>query len=584
MQQISLKIGNTLFSLQENKQSNSKFYILETAYGQIKGRSVDGVIEFRGVPFAQPPVGDLRFKSPRSLQNWSGIYDATYNRGASYQFSSSTKEAVLKELKEIDPGVPGIMAWPAYVDKTYDQPEVSEDCLYLTIWIPEKSYEKSLPVYIYYHGGANAVSAGSFDLERGNRLAKEENVIVVRPNYRMGALGWLHLGLVSDIFCEAVNLGVQDQMAALKWTAENIASFGGNQDNIVIGGESAGATAVSHLLTNPDSRKYAQRAVIQSLTPFNPWSTQQKEEAKFVVEMYLKLLNITDIATLQKIHPDKLLAVQSVLTRFFEADKHVAWRPLGAVVDGNIVPENPSVYLSTAKPEFKPGFELMLGFAKDEWQFFRGHSDTIRHGDKKAALHVLEQVYGDKALQLFDTYQRISPSHKTPGHILSDIMSFEFFKYAELAIANNLSAQQIPVYVYQFSYDLPGWNAELRAVHTGNIPFLFRNYTPEDLQLWPSFDGIDRENMVESATRMGERYASFIRNNGLDGRWDKYNADTASILWFGKEVENRSNLLTAEWKAFEAVGVREARDLENLLVSNVREAIKTYQQNEQHEN
>lgn len=189
----SLMIGTAAFSSVVYSQSIDsdlgKKYTIETRFGKIQGFSKDGVICFEGVPFAQAPVGELRFKSPRPLEKWDTIYDATYSRAASYQLSPTTEVEVSKEMKRIDPGVPGILSAPDYSNKTYGQLVVSEDCLYMNIWIPEKHADKPLPVYVYYHGGANLNSAGSHYEERGANLAKEENIIVIRPNYRMGILG-----------------------------------------------------------------------------------------------------------------------------------------------------------------------------------------------------------------------------------------------------------------------------------------------------------------------------------------------------------------------------------------------------------
>lgn len=575
----SLMIGTASFSSEVYSPTvdsdSGKKYIIETQFGKIQGFSKDGVIYFEGVPFAQAPVDELRFKSPRPLEKWDTIYDATYSRAASYQLSSATEEKVWEEMTKIDPGVPGILSAPAYSNKTYGQPIVSEDCLYMNIWIPEKDADKPLPVYVYYHGGANLNSAGSHYEERGANLAKEENIIVIRPNYRMGVLGWVHFGLVDDEFSETVNLGVQDQMASLKWIAENIDSFGGDPQNITIGGESAGGTAVSHLLTNPDSRKYARRAVIQSLTPFNPWCTQQESEARFVAEMCLKLLDIKDTKELMTIDPDRLLAAQYVLLRLFDADANVAWRPLGAFVDGNWVPQQPAVYLSTENFQHNGDFELIMGFAKDEWQFFRGHSETIRHGNDQAVLNVLGQVFGSNAESVLASYRTLYPTHNTPGYLLSGIMSFQFFKFSSLAIADNFVRQGVPVYAYQFSYDLPWNNGELRAVHTGNTAFIFRNYSPEDLTNWPLYDGIDRDAMHYSATTFGALYGEFLRTGKPGTTWKPYDEKEQSILWFGKEIKSVPHLLKGERDIFYNSELRTIQDIEDKLVENVRIEIKS---------
>ncbi|AEW99792.1 carboxylesterase/lipase family protein [Streptantibioticus cattleyicolor] len=546
--------------------------VVRVTTGLLQGTREEGVVVYRGVPFAQPPVGHLRFNSPQPPEPWSGVRDARRPGSASYQFNSANQADVERVVKDIDPGVPGIMAWPSYTNATYRHNQAAEDCLYLDIWVPESAPRGSLPVYVYYHGGANAVSSGSFALERGTNLAREGNMIVVRPNYRLGALGWVHFGLLTGDLPQAVNLGVQDQFAALKWVHENIAAFGGDPDTITIGGESAGATAVSHLLTNPHAHPYFRRAVLQSLSPFNPWCTQQRPEAVSVARMYLDLLRIDDPAQLRTIDPDRLLAVQNVLTRYFPPDRHLAWRPLGGVVDGTWVPQAPAQYLSE-EAITTSGLEVAIGFAKDEWQFFRGHSRTVGHGSRQEVLAVLAQAFGmDGATEVYQRYHELHPDH-SPGLLLPDIMSFEFFKLPSLAIARNLSAQHIPVHVFQFSYDLPGLGGRLRAVHTGDIPFLFRNHSERDLAWWPAFDGADREEVRRVSARMGELYASFIRTGDPGPGWPRFDTAGWNVLEFGRTIEPRPGLLKPEWDVFEDRGFGSVRSIENVLVGNVREAL-----------
>ena len=545
--------------------------IVHTPSGKLQGSIEDGTRIFRGIPYAQPPIGSRRFRPP-SPMTWDGVRDARQSGPASYQINHANMENVKSLVKKLDPGVPGIMSWPGYTAKTYNQETVSEDCLYMDIWVPEVKTEQKLPVYIYYHGGANAVSSGSFHLERGANLAKEENIIVVRPNYRLGALGWVHFGLISDQFPEATNLGLQDQIAALYWVYDNITSFGGDPENITVGGESAGATAVSHLLIYPGTQRLIRRAIIQSLSPFNLWCTQRKDEAVVVARRYMELLQIDDPAQLSDIDADKLLAVHNILIRQFDADANVSWSPVGGVVDGLFIPELPALALSE-RPYPRQDFELMIGFAKDEWQFFRGHSETIQSGSESQAISVLAQVFGTQnAESLFKEYQTMHPG-RSPGHLLGDSMSMEFFKFASLKIAQNSAAQGFPVFVFQFSFDLPGLGGYLRAVHTGDIPFIFRNFSDEDLRMWPSFDGIDKDALAKTSADFGSFYGSFIRGANPGSGWPLFDSENQAILWLGENVLATKQLLKRELEAFEKAGVSELRDLHARLLVNTRRAI-----------
>jgi para-nitrobenzyl esterase len=545
--------------------------IVTTAAGRVRGRRGDRVRTFQGVPFAAPPVGALRFRAPAPTPPWPGIRSAEQPGPASYQFNAVNASPVREQVETIDPGVPGILAWPEYTNNTYRQDNAAEDCLYLDIWVPDHEPGTQLPVYVYYHGGANAVSSGSFIGERGENLAREQNIIVVRPNYRLGALGWVHFGLLGDDLPEAVNLGFQDQKAALEWVHAGIAAFGGDPANLTIGGESAGATAVSHLLTNPESRRLIRRAVIQSLSPFNPWCTQQRPDAEAVARQYLELLGLTSPAELLDVDANRLLAVQNVLARWFEPDANLAWRPLGAVADGNLIPETPALLLSRdgLPADEEHGLEVMIGFAKDEWTFFRGHSETVRSGDAKAVLAILEQVFGDRAAHVYKSYQELYPA-RTPGHLLTDVLSMEFFKYSSLAIADRLDDTGVTTYVFEFAYDLPGLGGELRAVHTGDIPFLFGNQTDEDLAGWPTFDGIDRAELARVSREMRDLYGAFIRTGEPGRSWPRYSRGDQTVLWLGHEVAARPGLLSAERGVFRDGGVLDVAGLEDILVRNLR--------------
>ncbi|CRG92301.1 hypothetical protein PISL3812_09358 [Talaromyces islandicus] len=209
-----------------------------------------------------------------------------------------------------------------------------------------------------------------------------------------------------------------------------------------------------------------------------------------------------------------------------------AWSPMGGVVDGDVIPANPALILST-KSYSRKDFELMIGFAKDEWQFFPGHSSTFRHGNEFNAISILEQVFGkDKALSLFMSYKGLYPTHTT-AQLLNDIMSMQMFKFSSLEIASNFASQVFSTYVFQFSVDLPAGGD---AIHTGDMPFIFRNFTSQDMEKWPAFEGIDTQVIARLSANFGELYGSFIRRGdvGKPDRWPTFSFDNTNqtVLWF----------------------------------------------------
>lgn len=545
--------------------------VVDTSAGRLRGVVEDGVVVFRGVPYARPPVGPLRFRAPQPVEPWTGVRDAGASGPASYQVVHDNQARVEALERELDPGVQGPPVYLGAGLKAYMPPAVSEDCLYLNIWVPAGVQASDLPVFLYFHGGANMVNAGSFELERGELLAREEKVIVVRPNYRLGALGWVHFGLLSEELSEAINLGLQDQIAALHWVSQNIEAFGGDKENITVAGESAGATAVSHLLVNATARPLFRRAILQSLSPFNTWCTQPPEQAAEVAQLYLDILEVDSPAELISIDADRLLAVAALLGRYFHPDKNVAWRPLGGVVDGDWIPDLPATELAS-RGLAGPPCEVMLGFAKDEWLLFRITGETVRNGTDEDVLKVLSQVFEERAAAVLGAYRELNPTH-SPGRLLSDIMSFEFFKYPTLAIARTLAAQNVAAYVFEFAYEMPAFGGALHAVHTGDMPFIWRTCAGVDLERWPSLENADAEEVASVAQEFGRFYGAFIRDGNPGPRWERF-ADTQSILWFGTRMQSREALLAEEQRIFEQTGeVGSLDELQARLTANAMDEL-----------
>ena len=152
-----------------------------TKSGMLLGACEDGVQVFRGVPYSEPPVGDRRFRSPIPLR-WEGERDATRSGPASYQINAGNREKVMAEVHAMDPGLPGDPLWPAYAAEAYAQNNASEDCLYVDIWTPSTELAEKLPVYVYYHGGANTASSGHFRLEMLQTSLAKRTLLLCVPH------------------------------------------------------------------------------------------------------------------------------------------------------------------------------------------------------------------------------------------------------------------------------------------------------------------------------------------------------------------------------------------------------------------
>ena len=231
---------------------------VETTYGSVRGFDNGDSYAFLGIPYAASPEGDLRFKPAVEPSAWDGVLNAT-------QFS---------------PGCP--QRCPLHLDLVCPN-ESSEDCLYLNVYVPKGNppSAEGWPVFVWIHGGGFQIGAGGTKLYGGNAFTTE-NVILVTLNYRLGALGWLVVseeeGNGGEIDAESIingNFGLSDQRLALKWVRDNIGNFGGNENKVTLGGESAGAMSVLVHMVSPASEGLFDRAVIESGTIALPVSRQR---------------------------------------------------------------------------------------------------------------------------------------------------------------------------------------------------------------------------------------------------------------------------------------------------------------------
>ncbi len=212
---------------------------VSTEYGLVQGVSENDLTVYRGIPFAAPPVGDLRWKSPQPVTPWDGIRQATTFAPDPYQGDGSGN--------------------------------VSEDCLYLNVWTPAKAADEKVPVLVWIYGGGFSFGSTSTPVHNGEHLARK-GVVLVSINYRVGPLGFLAHPELSAESSKGVsgNYGLQDQIAGLKWVQENIAAFGGDPDQVTIFGESAGGISVSMLCASPEAKGLFQGAISQSGGSFGP--------------------------------------------------------------------------------------------------------------------------------------------------------------------------------------------------------------------------------------------------------------------------------------------------------------------------
>ena len=280
--------------------------------GTFVGKKTDNIIAYKGIPFVgKQPVGDLRWKAPVDIVPDDGVYEAYYNAKSSRQLELPTEPAAV-----------------------YYQ---GEDCLYLNIWKADDESAEKKPVIVWIHGGAFELD-GTVDplYECHNFVEENPDVIVVSIAYRLGVFGFFHLSHLEDgkDYPDAQNLGLLDQVMALKWVHENIAAFGGDPDNVTIWGESAGGASVSLIPLIEGSQKYFKRVIAQSGAPGQTIST---EEAIACADELMAALDCRTVADLQALDPDDIVNMAGSMYGLYIT---MALRMLPER-DGNILPLEP---------------------------------------------------------------------------------------------------------------------------------------------------------------------------------------------------------------------------------------------------
>ena len=306
--------------------------------GTFVGKNNDGVIAYKGIPFVgKQPVGNLRWKAPVDVVPDDGVYEAYYNGKSPCQIYEDSQ-----------------------VSSLYVQ---GEDCLYLNVWKADDGRTKK-PVMVWIHGGAFTVGGTVEPREEGTNFVKENpDVIFVSIEYRLGAFGFLHLSHLPDgkDYPDAQNLGLMDQMMALKWVHENIAGFGGDPDNVTIWGESAGGDSVTTLPLIEGSHKYFKRVIAQSGTPVLSRTIEQSIRD---TNEFMEILGCKTVAELQKVDVDKMVLALDELEDM----------RIGPEKDGKYLPLDPyEAYANGAAKDI----DILQGCNKDELNYFVVVNDGI---------------------------------------------------------------------------------------------------------------------------------------------------------------------------------------------------------------
>lgn len=497
--------------------------VVETSGGRVEGVEQQGVQVFRGIPYAAPPVGPLRFRPPQAPAPWSGVRDAS-------RFGNTAPQP-----PSLLPGMaPGLQ---------------NEDCLYLNVYTPGADSERR-PVMVWIHGGAFTGGSGSQELYDGVPIVNRGGVVLVTINYRLGALGYLHLGEHADrLEGAASNLGQLDQIAALQWVQANIERFGGDPGHVTIFGESAGGMAVSTLLGMPAAKCLFHQVIAQSGAAH---ATHSRESAGWVVDAVLADLGIAhnEIEKLRDVPWERLLAAQ---VQSMGAVGSRVLLPYAPSIDPASLPRSPLDVIREGGAAHMP---LMVGANRDEWKLFSAANPKHESMDEatleKLVRSRVRMSGGEDAGALLDAYRKARPETK-PSDLFDAFETDRIFRIPAIRLAEAQRDHQPATWKYYFTYPSPARRGKLGACHALELPFVFGSFAAPTMD---RFAGTGPE-VDALSTAMMDSWIAFAKsgdpNHAGIPSWSPYCSERRATLIFDRAIEAREAPEELERRAWDGL-------------------------------
>lgn len=486
--------------------------------GQVEGVLQGDMRVFRGIAYAQPPVGPLRWKPPVVLPAWSGVRQATSFGPACVQPRSS---------------VVHIYANPPA--------RMSEDCLTLNIWAPQRA--KAAPVIVWIHGGALVNGYSHEPMYDGARMAERGGAIVVSINYRLGVLGYLAHPELSRESPEGVsgNYGLRDQIAALAWVKRNIAAFGGDPGNVTIAGESAGALSVMYLMASPAARGLFHKAVAQSAYMITSPELKQGRfgllSAEAAGTQVMTALGAADLADLRAIDAEKL-------TQDAAGKGYGPW----GTVDGKLLTRQ---LVETWDHGEQAPVPVLAGFNSGEIRSLRM---LLPPAPANAAAYeaAIRERYGDLA----EPFLRLYPASNVGEAMLATTRD-ALYGWTSTRLAIGQTAIRQPGYLYLFDHGYPAADGNgLHAFHAAEIPYVFGT-AGKVPPYWPKIpDGVTDRRL---SAAMLDYWTSFARTGTPSAtgqpEWKPYGAQ-ANYMVFAQTARPGARLFPGMFALHEAAVCR----------------------------
>ncbi len=516
--------GITLTSCQTTKAIKTGSFATEdpqytdsvtTQYGEIRGTySTDGMVEiYAGVPYAAPPVGDLRWKEPQDPEKWEGVKDTvTFAPVCMQSRNSPFIQYLYNSIGRHDPD-----------GDREDKAPMSEDCLYLNIWKPAEQQDK-LPVLVYVHGGSLMGGSSIFEGYDGESNARQ-GIIQVNIAYRCGVFGYMALDELAQESPNGTtgNYGLLDQIKALKWVHDNIAQFGGDPDNITIAGESAGSSSISALCCSPLTEGLFRRAIGESssvVVNVPPHTFRSMDKALETGNNIKREFKADSLEELRNIPATKLLKTK--------------YRNDSMTVDGYALTEYPwDTYQKKANHEEA----LLNGFNKEEAYAFTVFL-KVNKRNYRDRINAVMGEFTDEVCELYPATAGRSPKDQYNHVFTARTFAYEHYTWSKAACANG-----IPVWEYYFTKN----NGGIGSYHSGEIPYAYGNIPRKNKNY--NYTDYQTEYLMQSY------WLNFIKTGNPNGgdlpKWQQYDPGKANVLEIGTDAHMREDPYILLYKVFD---------------------------------
>lgn len=472
--------------------------VVKTGAGYVRGVTENGIAVFKGIPYAQPPVGDLRFMPPVAHKTWKDTLNAS-------DFGPSATQPVGKKVIG------------------------SEDCLYLNLYTPAADNHKRA-VVVWIHGGS--MTNGSGRGMDGHAFADKDDIVTITINYRLGALGFLYMGDVAKQYAQSGNLGLLDAVAALKWIHQNVTAFGGDPNRVTIMGESAGAKLVSAVMVSPAAKGLYQQAVLESgsVSCIRDIETEKNERARLLKQLGLKP---DDARKLLKMPADSIIKAEGIICEGIGGNSQ-----FGPVYDAATIPEDGYKYAASGKLS---GIRAIIGSNENEGAAFI--SPNADYSDANST--IFKPLFQNDAPMAYAYYQH---QLKTDSPYAAAVKTLTQYMYQmhSYRLAKALTASGTNVWVYRYKYQN---GKKLGARHGDELYYIWGAE-----KILSANGDVAKKQLARS---LHGTWAAFIKTgnpNTTDApQWPKYNSNTREVMVFDstdsvirlKEVYNDKNFPSA---------------------------------------